>query len=125
MARSKNTTGRIAEEKYCRKLLNDGYIVRRFPRTRYSSRSRFEGQDLWGTDIVAKKDGKTKWVQVKSGSNRMPSLLTATLEELKELWYHCNPKYEEIWWAGYNFDKNEWKEVLLDDIPAMLSERGK
>ena len=100
--------GSKVEKLYENKLISNGWITRRWPK------SRFGKQDLWGCDIVAKRFGKTLYIQVKSNGERIPPFLTKTVDALKELWKHCGDD-DKILWVGYNRKTKEWKEIEIKD----------
>lgn len=98
--------GAKAEKLYCDRLIAEGWITRRWQKVRFGP------QDLWGTDIIAKRDGKTLYVQVKSEVARMPAVKQSSIKEMQELIRHCGPD-DSVLWAGYNIGKGVWKVVVL------------
>ncbi len=123
MPRSSKQIGANAEILYCKKLASEGWIVQRWPSARFTSRHlAYTSQDLWGTDIIAKKKGETRYIQVKSTSQGFPPLRTDTLTALIELAEHINYSAESIRWAGLNRATMEWREIELDVI-NLLNER--
>ncbi len=101
--------GAQIEKLYCKKLEALGWITRRFPHAIYGK------QDIWGCDIVAKKAGKTLWIQVKGRTKYMPSIEKDTAAELASLWAYCG-KAEKVCWVGYRAGEKKWKEVYWDGV---------
>lgn len=97
--------GSKTEKLLCSLLESKGWITRRFPK------SRFGKQDVWGCDIIAKKLGKTLWIQVKSRKDSMPGIERSVLKEMDELWNHTDDSSESLLWAGYNRKTKVWKIV--------------
>ena len=122
---SSKAKGNLAE-KLAQKMLEDsGFVVMRSPRTmRMIGPGRFMSManDYWGLyDLCAKKDGATKWIQVKSTSSGT-SEAKPKIAEFHEK-YNSHTETSEIWqkvprkgFVIYSYSKllKNWEKIFLN-----------